>query len=88
MWYTPLGGSWLNMAESLQRIIVSRALAGQHPQHAAEVIQWLEETVAGWNTAPTPFVWDGKRRTRRHRARQRRLGGSAAALVNPQSFAA
>jgi transposase len=32
--YTPIGGSWLNMAESVQRIIVSRALAGQHPKNA------------------------------------------------------
>ncbi len=29
--YTPLSGSWLNMAESVQCIIVRRALAGQHP---------------------------------------------------------
>jgi hypothetical protein len=86
--YTPLGGSWLNMAEAVQRIIVGRALAGQHPQSAAEVIAWLEETVAGWNAAPTPFVWDGKRRERRRRARQRRLGGSAAALADPYLFAA
>ena len=78
--YTPLGGSWLNMAESLQRIIVGRALAGQYPQSQADLIAWLEEAVAGWNAAPTPFVWDGKRRERRHRARQRRLGGSAATL--------
>ena len=86
--YTPLSGSWLNMAESLQRIIVSRALAGQHPQSAEEVIQWLEETVAGWNAAPTPFVWDGKRRDRRVRARQRRLGGSRAVLPEHQLFLA
>jgi hypothetical protein len=86
--YTPLSGSWLNMAESLQRIIVGRALAGQHPQSAQEVIQWLEETVAGWNADPTPFVWDGKRRQRRQRARQRRLGGSGAALIGHQSIAA
>ncbi len=26
--YTPLGGSWLNMAESIQRILVRRALTG------------------------------------------------------------
>jgi hypothetical protein len=26
--YTPLGGSWLNMAESIQRILVRRGLAG------------------------------------------------------------
>lgn len=86
--YTPLSGSWLNMAESVQRILVSRALAGQHPQSAAEVIAWLEDTVAGWNQAPTPFVWDGKRRERRLRARQRRLGGSAAALADRQTNAA
>ena len=29
--YTPLAGSWLNLAESLQRSITRRALAGQHP---------------------------------------------------------
>ena len=86
--YTPLSGSWLNMAESLQRIIVGRALSGQHPQTQAELITWLEETVAGWNLAPTPFTWDGKRRERRGRARQRRLGGSAASAADDQLFAA
>jgi hypothetical protein len=86
--YTPLSGSWLNMAESVQRILVRRALAGQHPQSAAEVITWLEETVAGWNAQPTPFVWDGKRRRRRERARLRRLGGSAAAVNECHPFAA
>ena len=86
--YTPLSGSWLNMAEAVQRILVGRALAGQHPQSAQEVITWLEETVAGWNAQPTPFVWAGKRRERRVRARQRRLGGSAAALADHQLLAA
>ena len=86
--YTPLGGSWLNMAESVQRIIVRRALAGQHPQQAQEVIDWLEQTVAGWNVDPTPFVWGGKRQQRRERARLRRLGGSGAALLKGYSIAA
>jgi len=85
--YTPLSGSWLNMAESVQRIICGRALCGQHPTTAAEIITWLEDTVAGWNAAPTGFVWDGKRRERRIRAKQRRLGGSAA-LPNHQLIAA
>jgi len=78
--YTPLGGSWLNMAESIQRILVRRALAGQHPTSARELMAWLEETVAGWNRAPTPFEWGGKRAARRQRARERRrtLGGSGA----------
>ena len=78
--YTPIGGSWLNMAESVQRIIVGRALSGQHPTTAQEVIDWLEQTVDGWNEHPTPFVWNGKRRRRRERARLRRLGGSGAAI--------
>jgi len=86
--YTPMSGSWLNMAESVQRIIVRRALAGQHPQTPEEIIGWLEETVAGWNAAPTPFVWGGKRHARRERARQRRIGGSAACLPEHQLFAA
>jgi hypothetical protein len=85
--YTPLSGSWLNMAESLQRIVCGRALNGQHPKTAAEIITWLEDTVAGWNAAPTPFVWDGRRRERRIRAKQRRLGGSAA-VANHQPIAA
>src|SRR5258706_487337 len=65
-----------------------RALAGQHPQTPQEIITWLEETVAGWNAAPTPFVWGGKRQERRRRARQRRLGGAAAILPDHQSFVA
>lgn len=84
--YTPIGGSWLNMAESVQRIIVPRALAGQHPKNAQEVIDWLEQTVAGWNKKPTPFVWNGKRRRRRERARIRRLAGSGAALIKGYSI--
>src|SRR5215207_5703104 len=78
--YTPLSGSWLNMAESVQRIICGRALRGQHPNTVKELITWLEDTVAGWNANPTPFVWDGKRMERRLRAKQRHLGGSAAFL--------
>jgi len=77
--YTPLGGSWLNMAESVQRIIVRRALSGQYPQTQQQIIDWLEQTVTGWNEHPTPFVWNGKRRERRKRAKLRRLAGSGAA---------
>ena len=86
--YTPLSGSWLNMAESVQRILVRRALEGHHPQSQDDLIAWLDDTVAGWNANPTPFVWHGKRHERRQRARQRRLGGSPATQASPQLFAA
>jgi hypothetical protein len=79
--YTPLGGSWLNMAESMQRILVCRALSGQYPQSPEQIIEWLEQTVAGWNQDPTPFVWNGKRRERRQRARLKRVAGSGAAVL-------
>jgi transposase len=85
--YTPLSGSWLNMAESLQRIICGRALNGQHPQTVGQLITWLEDAVLGWNANPTPFEWDGKRRARRIRAKQRRLLRSTAATT-PQLIAA
>ena len=85
--YTPLSGSWLNMAESLQRIICGRALNGQHPQTVAQLIIWLEDAVFGWNANPTPFIWDGKRRARRIRAKQRRLLRSNA-TTTPQLIAA
>jgi hypothetical protein len=83
---TPIGGSWLNMAESVQRIMVSRALCGQHPKDAQQIIACLEPTVAGWNADPTPFVWNGKRRRRRERARLRRFAGSGAAMRVCQSI--
>jgi len=86
--YTPLSGSWLNMAESVQRILVRRALEGHHPQSQDDLIAWLDDTVEGWNANPTPFVWHGKRFERRQRARQRRLGGSPATLAHPQLSAA
>ncbi len=94
--YTPLGGSWLNMAESVQRILVRRALAGQHPHSSGEIIAWLEATARAWNRQPTPFVWGGVRHARRERARQRRqaeypalhsLGGSGACRIEPLPFA-
>jgi hypothetical protein len=83
--YTPLSGSWLNMAESMQRILKRRALEGQHPQTPEEIITLLETTVCGWNHTPTPFVWGGKRALRRARSRQRkhRLGGSGACVARP-----
>jgi hypothetical protein len=83
--YTPLSGSWLNMAESIQRILKRRALEGQHPQAPEEIIALLEATARGWNQEPTPFVWGGKRALRRVRSRQRRhqLGGSGACVVRP-----
>jgi hypothetical protein len=83
--YTPLSGSYLNMAESMQRILKRRALAGQHPKTPEEIIAWLEEAARGWNREPTSFVWGGKRKARRQRARERRhaVGGSGAYTRQP-----
>lgn len=83
--YTPLGGSWLNMAESIQRILKRRALDGQQPQTVEEIIGWLEATAQGWNRQPTPFVWGGRRAARRKRARDRchAVGGSGAYTRRP-----
>lgn len=86
--YTPLGGSWLNMAESIQRILVRRALDGQHPQTPEEIIDTFEALARRWNREPTPFVWGGKRSLRRQRSRQRKyaLGGSGACTHRPIRF--
>jgi transposase len=81
--YTPLGGSWLNMAESIQRILKQRALAGQHPESGDQIGNWLQAVASHWNQHPTPFVWGGARRQRRIRQRdrqRRRLGGSGACV--------
>ena len=83
--YTPIAGSWLNLAEPLQRIVVRRALTGQHPENASQVMDWLAAQVRGWNAHPTPFVWGGKRAARRQRAYERRhaLGGAAGYTRRP-----
>ena len=77
---TPNAGSWLNMAESVQRLIKRRALQGYHTYDVEILKQWLTDAVAGWNRHPTPFIWGGKRHARRDRAyaRRHRVGGSGA----------
>jgi hypothetical protein len=77
---TPVGGSWLNMAESLQRILKRRALDGQHPTEVGQIMAWFKSVAEHWNATPTPFEWGGKRAARRRRQRERRhrLGGSGA----------
>ena len=83
--YTPIGGSWLNLAESMQHILVQRALAGQYLQTPAAIIENLECAAQAWNRNPTPFVWGGPRQGRRRRARERmhRLAASGACVLRP-----
>lgn len=85
--YTPLGGAWLNRAEAIQRSVARRALEGQHPQSAVQVMEWLAAIVDGWNTQPTPCVGGGQRAQRRGRQRPRyqARGGSAALPHRPLS---
>jgi DDE superfamily endonuclease len=83
--FTPLGGSWLNMAESIQRVLKRRALNGEHPAEPDEIIARFEAVAGHWNAAPTPFEWGGKRAARRKRQRERRhrVGGSGAHTRQP-----
>jgi hypothetical protein len=83
--YTPLGGSWLNMAEAIQRVLKRRTLDGQHPQSPAEIGAWFEQTARAWNRQPTPFLWNGKRRQRRRKRPGDRhaIGGAAAHTWQP-----
>jgi len=83
--YTPLSGSWLNMTESVQRILIHRALDGTAPTSPEDIMHWLEETARGWNADPTPFIWAGRRHLRRQRAYLRRhpQGGSGACTTRP-----
>jgi len=80
--YTLLSGSWLNIAESIQRIFKRRALDGQHPKTPQQIIERFEKVARVWNQDPTPFEWGGKRAARRQRARSKRprhrLGGFGA----------
>jgi hypothetical protein len=85
--YTPLGGSWLNMAESIQRILKRRTLDGQRPRSPTEIGTWFQQTAEAWNRHPTPFLWNGKRRQRRRKQRggAHALGGSGAHIRQPLS---
>src|SRR4051794_23237924 len=83
---TPVGGSWLTMAESIERGLKRRALDGQHPHRPDEIGTWFEQTARAGNAQPTPFVWNGKRRQRRRRSggdQTHRLGGSGACTHKP-----
>ncbi len=83
--YTPVSGSWLNMAESIQRVLKRRALDGQHPANSGDIIARFESVAKHWNVASTPFIWGGKRAARRKRERERRraVGGSGACTRQP-----
>jgi hypothetical protein len=50
--YTPLGASWLNMTESMQRILARRALEGHYPESPEEIIEWLEAAARGLEPRP------------------------------------
>ena len=79
--YTPLGGSWLNMAEAIQRLLKRRSFVQSMLND--ELGAWFEQTAWHWNRQPTPFVWSGKRRRRRAGEGRHRLGGTAAHTCRP-----
>ncbi|MCU0808675.1 MAG: transposase [Candidatus Contendobacter sp.] len=81
--YTPISGSGLNMAESIQRILVGRALAGQHPDSPTPLMEWLEAVARGWNAPPTPFIWGVSVRS----AANGRENGTMVSVVQEPSLA-
>jgi len=83
--FTPLAGSWLNMAESIQRLLKRRALNGTYPRTTNAIIYQLEAVARVWNRQPTPFIWAGKRQARRTRSYLKRhpVGASAATTPRP-----
>jgi DDE superfamily endonuclease len=83
--YTPVSGSWLNLAESIQRILKRRALAGQHPSTPEQIMAWFAAVAEQWNKDATPFEWGGRRKRRRDRQRERRhrVGGSGGYTRRP-----
>jgi hypothetical protein len=85
--FTPVAGSWLNLCESAQRIVVRRALQGRHRESPEALMASLEAVAQAWNKDPTPFTWGGKRAQRRQRAwarrEQHRLGGSGGFTRRP-----
>jgi hypothetical protein len=83
--YTPLGGSWLNVAESMQHLFKRRALDGQYPPSPQHIFDALEAVAAHWNSQSTPFIWAGKRKAQRDRAalKRHRLSTLGAATVRP-----
>ena len=90
--YTPVGGSWLNMAESVQAILKARAVGHESPRSPEEIIDWIEATARGWNRDPAPFIWGGKRRLRRSSLRDKRhshgKSGATTRRVIPRPIAA
>src|SRR5258707_15074196 len=60
------------MAESVQRMLIRRALEGHHVYDVEILKDWRSSTIEGWNRHRTPFIWGGKRHARRDLAYARR----------------
>ncbi len=67
---TPPGGAWLNVAKSVQCILVCRVLTGRDLQPAHAVTGWLAAERRR-NIDPMSFAWGGKREVRGQQARER-----------------
>ena len=80
--YTPLGGSWPNMAASIRRVRKRRALDGTHPATPLDSIAQRAATARGWTRDPPPCVRGGTRRVAPARAPS---GRSAAARPAPHN---
>ena len=52
----PNSDSWLNIAKSIPRILIRRALEGQQPETPQAIIDDLEVVGRGWNRQLAHFV--------------------------------
>jgi transposase len=58
--FTPTSASWLNMVERFFREITTKRLRRGVFHSVEDLIQAIEAYIAGYNNAPTPFVWTSK----------------------------
>ena len=83
--FTPIGGSWLNMAEFDAAHFGTTCFAWATTRNPCANHGFAGRSSSRMEFGSTPFEWGGKRAARRERSRLRRhaLGGSGACVRRP-----
>lgn len=71
------------MSDSIQRIIVRRALDREHPTTPQHIVSGLEETVEGRNADPTPLCGEA---SAKGGGTEREIDGTLWAAVEPTAI--